>query len=211
MKMGILGICGRMGNKIYQFYQGQYDIVGIDIKQHPHVQTYAHINDILDIDILDDFSSVSSKEILVEAMKRKIPIISGTTGYKMDEIDELNKLAISFNTKFYWSSNFAKGIKLFQKLIMDCNKEFEIFDFIEIHATTKKDAPSGTARMLASSLNIPEDKIQSLRLYQAPAIHELIFASNNERVIIRHEVLNTEAFIWGFDEELKKMIGGSLC
>lgn len=211
MIMGILGICGRMGNKIFEFYRNSFDVVGIDIKQHPNVKTYAHIEDIKNLDVLVDFSSIASKELLIEAMKRKIPIISGTTGYEMSEIDELNKLAISFNTKFYWSSNFAKGIKLFKKLITECNKEFEIFDFVEIHAATKKDAPSGTARMLAAGLNISEDKIQSLRLHQAPAIHELIFASDYERVIIRHEVINTQAFILGFDDQLNQLLGGILC
>ena len=78
--------------------------------------------------------------------------------------------------------------------------------FVEIHATSKKDAPSGTAKVLARSLNISEDKIQSLRLNQAPAIHEIIFSSLDERVYLRHEILNKKAFLTGFDEELRKRL-----
>lgn len=118
----------------------------------------------------------------------------------------MNLLAKKQNTCFIWKANYAKGIKLFSKLIEDCKEEFDILDFVEIHATSKKDAPSGTARVLARKLNIPEQKIQSLRLNQAPAIHEIIFSSDDERVYIRHEIINKRAFITGFDEELRKVI-----
>lgn len=107
---------------------------------------------------------------------------------------------------FYLESKLCQGNQTFSKLIEDCKEEFDILDFVEIHATSKKDAPSGTARVLARKLNIPEQKIQSLRLNQAPAIHEIIFSSDDERVYIRHEIINKRAFITGFDEELRKVI-----
>ena len=207
MIMGILGICGRMGNKIYEIYKDTFDIIGIDLKQHPFVLTYANLDKIDKLDILVDFSSSSSKDILIEAIRRKIPILSGTTGYELEEIEELKQLAISLNTKFLWSCNYAKGIKLFEKLIKECNEDFKLYDFVEIHASSKKDKPSGTAKMLAKSLNIDESQIQSLRIFQAPAIHDIIFSSGDERVIVRHEVINTKAFIDGFNAELTKVLG----
>lgn len=207
MIMGILGICGRMGSKIYDMYKDTFDIVGIDVKQHPDVVTYANLEKINKLDVLVDFSSSSSKDILIEAINRKIPILSGTTGYELKEIDELKNIAISLNTIFFWSCNYAKGITLFEKLIKECNKDFDIFDFVEIHAVSKKDKPSGTAKMLAKSLNIDESRIQSLRMFQAPAIHEIVFSSENERIVVRHEVLDTKAFIDGFNDTLKSVLG----
>ena len=207
MIMGILGICGRIGNKLYEKYKDIYTIVGIDINKHSSIKTYKNLNEIEHLDVLVDFSSPSSKEILIDAIKRKIPVLSGTTGYELYEIEELKQLAISLNTEFFWSCNYARGIKLFKKLINECNHDFEIFDFVEIHATTKKDKPSGTARMLAKELNIDESKIQSLRLIKAPAIHEIIFISDSERIIIRHEVFDTYAFIEGFNIELNRVLG----
>lgn len=132
--------------------------------------------------------------------------MSGTTGYDMKMIEDLYQLAEKNKTSFVWKANYAKGIKLFSKLIQECKDEFDLLDFIEVHATTKKDAPSGTAKVLAKELGIPETKIQSLRINQAPAIHEILFSSADERVILRHEILNKKAFITGFDEELRKMI-----
>lgn len=208
MWMAIVGICGRMGEKMYEFYKNTYSIVGVDLKQKEHVKTYSHINDVEEpLDVVIDFSSTACMPLLETAILKKIPVLSGTTGYTSEQIGYLCDLAVEQQTKFFWSANYAKGIQLFSRLVEECDKEFEIFDFVEIHATTKKDKPSGTAKMLADKLGIPEDKIQSLRLFQAPAIHELIFSSEDERVIIRHEVIDKRAFIVGFNEQLQKMLG----
>ena len=87
--------------------------------------------------------------------------------------------------------------------------EFKILDFVEIHETTKKDAPSGTAKMLAEILGVNESKIQSLRLNYAPATHELIFYSEAERITLKHEIFNKMAFVIGLIEEIKKYgVGG---
>ncbi|HIT50247.1 MAG TPA: hypothetical protein IAD46_04395 [Candidatus Pelethenecus faecipullorum] len=209
MRMVILGICGRMGEQLYTYFKERFTILGIDVKQHRTVPTYAALEEISDpIDVMVDFSSPSAEPIVRSAIEKRIPVLSGTTGYKKEVIQSLQEEASSCQTIFYWSANYAKGIQLFRKLIDLCQKEFAIFDFVEIHATTKKDAPSGTAKMFAEQLNIDENKIQSLRLYQAPAIHELIFASQDERIIIRHEVIHTHAFLTGFDELLQKIMKG---
>ena len=62
--------------------------------------------------------------------------------------------------------------------------------------------------MLANDLGIDEDKIQSLRMFKAPAVHEIVFSSDYEKIIIRHEVIDTKAFIEGFNEMLGSILGG---
>lgn len=206
MRMAILGISGKMGNQIYCQYKDEFDIIGVDIICHSEVETYQSVKDIpVPVDVVVDFSSPDSYDNLVFALEKKIPVLSGTTGYRFEQIDVLNEIAFQNQTSFVWKANYAKGIKLFSKLIKECQNEFEILDFVEIHATSKKDAPSGTAKVLAKELHIPESRIQSLRINQAPAIHEIIFSSENERVYLRHEILNKKAFILGFDEELRKV------
>ena len=207
MQMAIIGICGKMGSQIYEKYKDEFQIVGIDEIKHKEVETFHGILEIpYSIDVVVDFSSPDAYETLVSALKKGYPVLSGTTGYTFEQIDELSRLAEECNTIFVWKANYAKGIKLFTKLIEDCQQEFEILDFVEIHATSKKDAPSGTAKVLAKSLGIPEEKIQSLRINQAPAIHEIIFSSEYERVYLRHEIIHKKAFILGFDEELRKVL-----
>ena len=207
MVMAIIGICGKMGSQIYERYKDEFQIVGIDEIQHKEVETYQGILEVpYPIDVVVDFSSTEAYDTLAQALKKGYVVLSGTTGYSFERIDELSKLAEENQTTFIWKANYAKGIKLFSKLLEDCKKEFEILDFVEIHATSKKDAPSGTAKVLAKSLGIPEDKIQSLRINQAPAIHEIIFSSEDERVYLRHEILQKKAFITGFDEDLRKVL-----
>lgn len=207
MIMAIIGICGKMGSQIYEKYKDEFQIVGIDALQHKEVKTYQEVSDIpYPVDVVVDFSSPDAYETIIQALKKGYPVLSGTTGYSFKQIEELNQIALEFKATFLWKANYAKGIKLFSKLLEDCKKEFEILDFVEIHATSKKDAPSGTAKVLARNLGIPEEKIQSLRLNQAPAIHEIIFSSEDERVCIRHEILQKKAFITGFDEELRKIL-----
>ena len=207
MQMAIIGICGKMGSNVYEYYKEEFDIVGIDVKQHPKDKTFHSAKEILvKVDVVVDFSSPDAYELLIESMNLGCPILSGTTGYSFAQIEQLYELAKQKEISFLWKANYAKGIDLFTKLLKECHKEFEILDFVEIHATSKKDAPSGTAKVLARSLNISEDKIQSLRLNQAPAIHEIIFSSLDERVYLRHEILNKKAFLTGFDEELRKRL-----
>lgn len=204
--MAIIGICGKMGNRIYEFYKDSFDIVGVDCMKHAHALTYDSIESINDIDVIVDFSSTDCYDQLKKGILAHIPILCGTTGYDLEQIDALKQLALEQQSIFIWKANYAKGIKLFSKLIEDSKVAFPVLDFVEIHATTKKDAPSGTAKVLAKELNIDESKIQSLRINQAPAIHEIIFSSEDERVILRHEIINQRAFIMGFDEELKKVV-----
>lgn len=205
MIMAIIGISGKMGTKLYEYFKDKYDIVGIDIINFSKVPSYKSLKDVKEnIDIVVDFSNTRAYDELKYAVDNKILTLSGTTGYNEDIIDELTKIG---GNKFYWSANYSKGINLFSKLIEMIKKEYSLFDFIEIHASTKKDSPSGTAKMLARELDISYDKIQSLRMHYAPPIHELIFSSKNEQIAIRHEVLNTLAFIEGFETKLNEMLG----
>ena len=200
MNMAIIGINGKMGRQLYYHYKDKFNIYGVDLYNFEGVLTYKHLKEITDkIDVVVDFSSTKAIEELKWALGKKILTLSGTTGYDDKAIDELSSLGGKY---FYWTCNYAKGINLFSKLISIIKKEYELFDFIEIHASTKKDAPSGTAKMLAKRLGVSNDTIQSLRLHYAPPIHEIIFSSKNEQITLRHEVTNSNAFIDGFDEKL---------
>lgn len=205
MLMAIIGISGRIGQKVYEHFKDKFDIIGIDIINFSSVKTFKHLYEVdSKIDILIDFSSINALEELKYAVDNGILTISGTTGYS-DEIIQM--LKDKGNGLFHWSSNFSRGIDLFTRLIQLIKKEYSLFDFIEIHAATKKDAPSGTAKMLANNLGISFDKIQSLRINYAPPIHELIFSSHNEQITIRHEVTSSDAFIEGLEDLITKLLG----
>ena len=204
MNIVIIGICGKKGTLIYEYLKNSSTIYGIDKKTHKEVPTYTELSLIEDIDLIIDFSSVESFNYLVKGIKRKVPIFSGTTGYTKDKIQELYNLSMEYDTIFVWRPNYAKGIKLFSKILKECKEEFKILDFVEIHEKTKKDSPSGTAIMLAEILGIDKGVIQSIRLNFTPAIHELIFYSDSERITLKHEIFDKKAFIIGLMDEIKR-------
>ena len=193
-----------MGTLIYEYLKNSNNIFGIDIKEHKDIKIYKSMSEIENIDLIIDFSSVNSYNHLVDGIKRKIPIFSGTTGYSKEQIESLYNLAKEYISIFVWKPNYAKGIKLFSKILDECKEEFKILDFVEIHETTKKDSPSGTSIMLAEILGINKKNIQSIRLNFTPAIHELIFYSDSERIILKHEIFDKKAFIVGLLEEINK-------
>lgn len=201
--MVILGALGKMGLKLIEKYHNDFEIIGIDLNESKLIPIKKTIDEIDDFDIAIDFSSINAKPELIKILKRNKPTISGTTGYTKDEIEyfySLNK------DQFYWSCNFSKGIALFEEISKTIKKEYPIFDFVEIHSIGKKDSPSGTAKYLADILDYPYDKIQCLRLPLAPAIHEIVYTTDNERIIIRHEAINKNAFIEGIDNKIKELI-----
>ena len=203
MRMVILGALGKMGLKLIEKYRNDYEIIGIDLNESDIIPIKKSIDEIDDFDIAIDFSSINAKTELIKILKRNKPTISGTTGYTKEEIEyfySLNK------DQFYWSCNFSKGIALFEEISKIIKKEYPIFDFVEIHSIGKKDAPSGTAKYLADILDYPYNKIQCLRLPLAPAIHEIVYTTDNERIIIRHEAINKNAFIEGIDRIIKELI-----
>lgn len=202
MILAIIGISGKMGSRVYDFYKDKYTIIGIDKIKHKEAITYSTLKELDNFDVVIDFSSPSTYDEIIYALDNNKIVLSGTTGYDLKRIEEIG---IKYKN-FYWSCNYAKGIPLFLEIIKRIMPNYEMFDFVEIHASTKKDSPSGTAKMIAQTMNINEKKIQSLRLEKAPAIHELVFSSNNERIILRHEIISHQAFLEGLDIKLKEML-----
>ena len=77
MLMAILGICGKMGNQIYEKYKDEFSIIGIDVIKHKEVETYQDFKEVhQNIDVVVDFSSIDAYEILKEALKLSLIHIS---------------------------------------------------------------------------------------------------------------------------------------
>lgn len=192
-----------MSSSIYEYLKNSNKIVGIDKKIHPYVPTYKDLDEIKDVDVVIDFSGEDGYLHLLKAISRKINVFSGTTNYTLEQIKLLQDLAKENNTIFVWKPNFAKGVDDLLKLVNVISTDFDSCDIIEIHAATKIDIPSGTAKMIKEVLNNKND-IKSLRLEKTNPIHEIIFYGGDERIIVTHEILNKQAFVKGLINEMKK-------
>ena len=116
---------------------------------------YQNISDIADpVDVIIDFSvPESTLNILEYALKIHKPIVIATTGFSDDELQKIKEY--SKEIPIFQSSNMSYDINLMCKLLKNLapllsNTDIEI---TETHHNRKIDAPSGTAILLANSIN----------------------------------------------------------
>lgn len=107
-----------------------------------------------DIDVIIDFSvPVATFEILKYAKENKIPTIIATTGFDENQLNEIEEL--SKEIPIFKSSNMSLEINLMATLVQKIAEVLNESDIeiIETHHNKKIDSPSGTAILLANSIN----------------------------------------------------------
>ena len=105
-------------------------------------------------DVIIDFSiPIATLNILEYAYKNNVPIVIATTGFtkkQEEKIEEYSKIIPIFK-----SANMSFDIMIMKKLVSwlaPLMKDTDI-EIIEAHHNRKIDSPSGTAQMLADSIN----------------------------------------------------------
>jgi 4-hydroxy-tetrahydrodipicolinate reductase len=170
--------------------------------------------------VIIDFSSAENlKERLDYAKAHKLGIVLASTGFTADDlkmIDEYSQEIAIFKT-----ANLSLGVNVMQAL---CKAAAQILgdgfdvEIIEKHHNLKKDAPSGTALMLADSLNEAfentktyvngrkgivgaraknEIGIHAVRGGTIVGEHEVIFAGEDEVITISHSAASKRVFAVG--------------
>ncbi len=94
--------------------------------------------------------------------------------------------------------NFSVGAVLMMKLAAEAGRVMPHVEIIELHHQTKRDAPSGTAKLTARRIaeaGGPKDvPIHSVRLPGLVAHQEVIFGGDGETLTIRHDSLSRDSF-----------------
>jgi 4-hydroxy-tetrahydrodipicolinate reductase len=209
MKIAILGY-GRMGKTIERYSNDRnHEIVFILDKDKEQ-------GDLSLAEVAINFSvpeaAVSNIKL---AMKYKIPVVSGTTGW-LDNYKEVTSFCKAQKTAFLYASNFSVGVNLFFKInrfiakLMFAHKKDYKVGMKEIHHSQKVDSPSGTAITLAEeiinnsdhkkwSLNKDEKDlfIETVRDGEVPGIHIIRYRSKNDEISIKHEAYKRDGFALG--------------
>ncbi len=105
-------------------------------------------------DVIIDFSVPQATfEILEFAKKNHIPIVIATTGFSEHEMKKIEKYAE--NLPVFKSANMSYEINLMAKMVRELALKLENSDIeiVETHHNRKIDSPSGTALILADSIN----------------------------------------------------------
>ncbi|MBQ4030201.1 MAG: 4-hydroxy-tetrahydrodipicolinate reductase [Bacilli bacterium] len=169
------------------------------------------------IDVIIDFSTPEgSLNILKYAKKNNIPVVIATTGFTEEQQKEI--LDYSKDLPIFQSSNMSFEINLMCDIVSKLAKQLTNSDIeiVEVHHRNKVDAPSGTALMLANSINEDSDReyvydrhskkqkrtdreigISSIRGGTEVGKHTVYFFGDNESFEITHTVNSRSIFAKG--------------
>ena len=122
-----------------------------------------------------------------------VPVVVGTTGFDLDALDAA---ARARGIPCFYAPNFAVGAVLMMRFAEEAARSFPRAEIVELHADTKRDAPSGTASATAARMGegVP---IHSVRLPGLVAHQEVILGGPGETLTIRHDTTSREAFAPG--------------
>ena len=193
MKIGIIGISGRMGKEVVNLLDPSEACGGVSRKNSD-----SEIENIIkSSSVVIDFSSPESALKAARFCgKYRVPFVTGTTGFSEKDFEQLKTL--SADTAILHSGNFSIGIALMARLIGESEEILKDFDIsiIDRHHNKKKDQPSGTALLLAAQLK-KTPQIVSLRVGGIPGDHICGFTSDDEELIISHRAFNRKIFADG--------------
>ena len=122
-----------------------------------------------------------------------VPAVIGTTGFDTALVDGECRAA---GVPCFFAPNFAFGAVLMMRFAREAARSFPRAEIVELHADTKRDAPSGTARATAAAMGT-EPAIHSIRLPGLVAHQEVIFGGPGETLTIRHDTRSRDAFVPG--------------
>lgn len=165
------------------------------------------------------------------AIKHKVRPVIGTTGYSMDEVDELDMLCREQGIGGLIAPNFSIGAILMAQFAAQAAKYFPHVEIIEYHGDQKLDAPSGTSVWTANMIsqnrqefrqgNPKEEetiegsrggyingfRIHSVRLPGVFAQQEVLFGAPGQSLKIRNDSYERSCYMPGVKHAVKKVIG----
>lgn len=226
VNIAITGAFGHMGRVIAGIIGERSDCsvcAGIDKAGEPY-GGFPLVNSVFDLaekpDVIIDFSHPSALPDLLSYCKmNSVPLVIGTTGYSDEEKAQIT--AASAQIPVFFTFNMSLGINLLAELAKKAAQvlggQFDI-EIVEKHHNRKKDAPSGTAIMLAEAINEElgnskryiydrhsvrkpreneEIGIHSIRGGTIVGEHDIIFAGHDEVITLSHQAQSREVFAVG--------------
>lgn len=174
---------------------------GAHMEGHPGVPVIGladrdlnHWFDAHPVDAIVDFSEADTLYLYGEALRRRgITLVSAISAYTEEHRNYLGELAK--DCRIMSSPNITLGIN-FLLMAAKLLRDFAPFADVEVVEQHFRDKPeiSGTARRIAESLELEEDRITSLRVGGIVGHHEVIFGFPHQTVRLIHDSIRREAF-----------------
>src|ERR1051325_774160 len=221
MKIALIGY-GKMGKAIEREIQWMNDTRGkpieIILKLDVNNARDFTVENLRKADAAIEFTTPNTAfENILKCFDADVPVVCGTTGWT-DRLPALKKICAGKKRTLFYASNFSVGVNLFfevnRKLaeLMNKQPQYEV-TVHEIHHKEKKDAPSGTAIVLAKDIvNLikrkkswentatNESDVLSVRSYredEIPGIHLVNYESDFDSIEIKHTAHSRRGFALG--------------
>jgi 4-hydroxy-tetrahydrodipicolinate reductase len=232
MRLAICGAAGKMGQAIIAIAKEAPDIRISGALEYdsnkaigagdPVISSVKDLEKILkDSDAIIDFTNPESAlKNLEVAVKQKVSVVIGTTGFsdgQKKQIKEASKVI-----PIVFSPNMSVGVNILFNLVEEVAKKVPDYDIeiVEVHHNKKKDSPSGTAVKLAevAASSIGKDinevgvygrhsandlrkkdeiGVLSIRAGDIVGDHTVYFAGPGERIELVHRAHSRDTFAAG--------------
>ena len=221
----VCGACGKMGGNVLSLLTDDTQataVCGVDLfPKEIGIPVYKTFSDVTEqADVIIDFSSpIGLKERLDYAKANGLGVVLAATGFTADDLKMVEEYAKEI--AIFKTANLSLGVNLMQALIKTAAEVLgDAYDveIIERHHNLKKDAPSGTALMLADTINQAFDGgkkyvngrdgivgarekseigIHAVRGGTIVGEHEVMFAGEDEIITITHSARSKRVFAVG--------------
>ena len=153
-------------------------------------------------DVAIDFTRPDAVvENIRACLAERVPVVIGTSGFDAEAVDAAAREA---GVPCFHAPNFALGAVLMMRFAEEAARIFPRAEIVELHAETKRDAPSGTAKATAARMGT-DPTIHSVRLPGLVAHQEVVFGGPGETLTIRHDTSSREAFVPGVLRALEQV------
>ena len=233
IKIILSGACGKLCTAISDIVSERDDceiICGIDKKHadrsYPIYDSFDKITESADV-IIDCSFHNTVKDVASYAVNAGIPVVICTTGHTDDEEEIIARAARK--TAVIKSRNMSLGINLLTELVRRTaaalGEDFDI-EIVEAHHRNKKDAPSGTALMIAKELKKVRQKakfvlgrsgngkrepdeigISAVRRGNIVGIHEVYVSTDSQTITLKHEAHSRALFAEGGISAARFLLG----
>src|SRR5262245_21999474 len=168
------------------------------------------------VDVAIEFST---QETVIENINRlialRVPTVVGTTGWSA-KLDAVKRSVERHEAALVYGANFSIGVNLFYRVVRDATALFAKYSeydpfLVEAHHKFKKDAPSGTALVIANlireSYGQRTPAAVSIRAGHIPGTHEIGFDSEADTITLTHTARGREGFAAGAVLAAEKIVG----
>jgi 4-hydroxy-tetrahydrodipicolinate reductase len=235
----VCGALGRMGSTVGRLVHEAPDctlVGGVDVREGtlygapvvPAGRIDALMTEVKP-DVMVDFTIASAAVANIKAAARHdVAAVVGTTGFTPHQRDEI-RTAVEGRIPAVISSNFSVGVNIFLHLVREAAKKLGEYDVevIEAHHRYKKDAPSGTAKMILDALEgelgardkkygregmmerANEIGVHVIRGGDIVGDHAVLFAGNYECINLSHRAYDRAVFASGAIKAVRWVKGKS--